>query len=239
MNISTSLICCDLSNISKDLDVIVEHEGFNWLHADFMDGHFVPRYGISPELIQALRKRYGNRVMIDSHMMVQDPYTYADVIAPYSDWYFLHYEAVIDPVRTLQMLKKKYPALKIGITFNLFTSDAVIEQIADYCVAEYCVGLVDGMMFMGISPGVLGTKSFPEIVKHRLEFVNFISPEIKTFVDGSVNYDTLLRYKNAGAYTVVSGSSAMFKSHPETEGMTREELINFNINKIKNTISNE
>ena len=34
MNISTSLICCDLSNISKDLDIIVEHEGFNWLHAD-------------------------------------------------------------------------------------------------------------------------------------------------------------------------------------------------------------
>ena len=45
MNISTSLICCDLSNISKDLDIIVEHEGFNWLHADFMDGHFVPSYG--------------------------------------------------------------------------------------------------------------------------------------------------------------------------------------------------
>ena len=231
MNISTSLICCDLSNISKDLDIIVEHEGFNWLHADFMDGHFVPRYGISPELIQALRKRYGNRVMIDSHMMVQDPYTYADVIAPYSDWYFFHYEAVTDPVRTLQMLRKKYPALKIGITFNLFTSDAVIEQIA-----EHCEGLVDGMMFMGISPGVLGTMSFPETIKRRLEFVKFTNPKIKTFVDGSVNYNTLLPYKNAGAHTVVSGSSAMFKSHTETEGMTREELINFNINKIKGII---
>ena len=231
MNISTSLICCDLSNISKDLDIIVEHEGFNWLHADFMDGHFVPRYGISPELIHALRKRYGNRVMIDSHMMVQDPYTYADVIAPYSDWYFFHYEAVTDPVRTLQMLKKKYPALKVGITFNLFTSDAVIEQIA-----EHSEKLVDGMMFMGISPGVLGTMSFPDTIKRRLEFVKFTNPEIKTFVDGSVNYNTLLPYKNVGAYTVVSGSSAMFKSHPETEGMTREELINFNINKIKGII---
>ena len=231
MNISTSLICCDLSNISKDLDIIVEHEGFNWLHADFMDGHFVPRYGISPELIQALRKRYGNRVMIDSHMMVQDPYTYADVIAPYSDWYFFHYEAVTEPVRTLQMLRKKYPILKIGITFNLFTSDAVIEQIA-----EHCEGLVDGIMFMGISPGVLGTMSFPETIKRRLEFVKFTNPEIKTFVDGSVNYNTLLPYKNAGAHRVVSGSSAMFKSHTETEGMTREELINFNINKIKGII---
>ena len=231
MNISTSLICCDLSNISKDLDIIVEHEGFNWLHADFMDGHFVPRYGISPELIQALRKRYGNRVMIDSHMMVQDPYTYADVIAPYSDWYFLHYEAVTDPVRTLQMLRKKYPDLKIGLTFNLFTPDAVIEQIA-----EHGEGVVDGMMFMGISPGVLGTKSFPETVQRRLEFVNLTNPEIKTFVDGSVNYDTLLPYKNAGAHTVVSGTSAMFKTPENSFGMTREEIINYNINKIKGII---
>lgn len=231
MNISTSLICCDLSNISKDLDIIVEHEGFNWLHADFMDGHFVPRYGISPELIQALRKRYGNRVKIDSHLMVQDPYTYADVIAPYSDWYFLHYEAVTDPVRTLQMLRKKYPDLKIGISFNLFTPDAVIEQIA-----EHSEGVVDGMMFMGISPGVLGTMSFPKTIQRRLEFVNLTNPEIKTFVDGSVNYDTLLPYKNAGAHTVVSGTSAMFKTPENSDGMTREEIINFNINKIKGII---
>jgi ribulose-phosphate 3-epimerase len=231
MNISTSLICCDLSNISKDLDIIVEHDGFNWLHADFMDGHFVPRYGISPELIQALRKRYGNRVFIDSHMMVADPYTYADVIAPYSDWYFFHYEAVTDPVRTLQMLRKKYPTLKIGVTFNLFTPDCVIEQIA-----RLHEGLVDGVMFMGISPGVLGTNSFPATVNRRLLMVQSANPNIKTFVDGSVNYNTLDLYKSSGAYTVVSGSSAMFKSHPETEGMTREELINFNINKIKGII---
>lgn len=231
MNISTSLICCDLANISKDLDVIVEHEGFNWLHADFMDGHFVPRYGISPELIQSLRKRYGNRVMIDSHMMVKDPFTYADVIAPYSDWYFLHYEAVSDPVRTLQMLRKKYPNLKIGLTFNLFTPDCVIEQIANNTQ-----GIVDGMMFMGISPGVLGTNSFPEIVNRRLQFVNNINKNIKTFVDGSVNYNTLKLYSDSGAYTVVSGSSAMFKITDETKDLSREDLIKYNINKIKNTI---
>lgn len=231
MNISTSLICCDLSNISKDLDIIVEHDGFNWLHADFMDGHFVPRYGISPELIQALRKRYGNRVFIDSHMMVADPYTYADVIAPYSDWYFFHYEAVTDSVRTLQMLRKKYPALKIGVTFNLFTPDCVIEQIA-----KMHEGLIDGVMFMGISPGVLGTNSFPSTVNRRLLMVQSANPNIKTFVDGSVNYNTLDLYKTSGAYTVVSGTSAMFKTPEKSDGMTREEIIIFNINKINSII---
>ena len=38
MNISTSLICCDLCNVENDIDLLLDN-GFNWLHADFMDGH--------------------------------------------------------------------------------------------------------------------------------------------------------------------------------------------------------
>ena len=89
---------------------------------------------------------------------------------------------------------------------------------------------------MGISPGVLGTNSFPEIVNRRLQFVNNINKNIKTFVDGSVNYNTLKLYSDSGAYTVVSGSSAMFKITDETKDLSREDLIKYNINKIKNTI---
>lgn len=233
MNISTSLICCDLSNISKDLDIIIEHKGFNWLHADFMDGHFVPRYGISPELIQSLRKRYGDRVKIDSHLMVSDPYTYADVIAPYSDWFFFHYEAVTDPMRTLQMLRKKYPNLKIGLVFSTLTPDIIIDDIL-----SYNEGMIDGVMFMGISPGVLGTKSFPDTVSRRLRIANDYYG-IKSFVDGSVNFDTMPIYKECGAYTLVCGSSSLFKVTDETKDLKREDLIEFNINKIKSVISNE
>jgi len=227
-NISTSLICCDLSNISNDIDVIIEHEGFNWLHADFMDGHFVPRYGISPELIQHLRKRYGNKVIIDSHLMVDDPYTYASVIAPYSDWYFFHYEAVKDPVRTLQMLRKEYKNLKIGVTFNLCTWPDVAIQL-------YNENLIDGVMFMGISPGVLGTMSFPNIVNDKIKYIRKHSDTLKIFIDGSVNYNTVKTYKDNGANVCVSGSSMMFKQH-EYEISDRRVLIAHNIDKIKNVI---
>lgn len=234
MNISTSLICTDLSDIKSDIDVIVEHEGFNWLHADFMDGHFVPRYGISPELIKSLRARYGKKIIIDSHLMVQDPYTYADVIAPYSDWFFFHYEAVTDPVRTLQMLRKKYPDLKIGLVFNVFTPDILIEDIL-----QYNEGLLDGVMFMGISPGVLGTSSFPQTVIRRLNTVSMSYPEIKTFVDGSVNFETVKLYKDCGAHTVVSGSSMIFKPNRGANDMkilSRAEQVAYNIEKIKMTL---
>ena len=225
MNISTSLICCDLCNIEKDIDLLLDN-GFNWLHADFMDGHFVPRYGISPELIQAVRRKYGNKVIIDSHLMTDDPFTYADVIAPYSDWYMFHYEAVKDPFRTLQMLRKKYPDLKIGLTFNLFTPDTTL----DYVLTNF-KDYIDGIMFMGISPGVLGTNSMPNVVEKRLSFVQANYPWCKTFVDGSVSFTSLDPYKNAGAYTVVCGSSTMYKGVGFDDNRVNDTIEN--INKIK------
>jgi ribulose-phosphate 3-epimerase len=228
MNISTSLICCDLSDIKKDIDLLLDN-GFNWLHADFMDGHFVPRYGISPELIQSLRRRYGNLVIIDSHMMVDDPYTYANVIAPYSDWYFFHYEAVKDPFRTLQMLRRDYPNLKIGLVFNLMTGTQFIDNVL-YNFKDY----IDGVMFMGISPGVLGTKSMPNVVENKLSFVQNYYPWCKTFVDGSVSWDTLKPYKDAGAHTVVCGSSTLYKGVGFDDN--RASMTIDNINKIKATL---
>lgn len=233
MKISTSVICCDLANLSQQLDVIIEHEDFNWLHLDFMDGHLVPRYGISPELIQSLRKRYGDRVIIDSHLMIEDPYSFASVIAPYSDWYIFHYEATKDPMRTLQMLRKEYPILNIGLAFNILTPTSVIAEIVQ---SAYSLGYLDGVMFMGISPGVLGTDSFATEVIYRIDFVKQILPKLSVFIDGSVRFDTVGKYSSLGADVCVTGSSMMFKRDSVTNGMSDADLINTNIQRIKDAV---
>lgn len=236
MKISTSLICCDLSCITNQLDYIIDHENFNWLHLDFMDNLFVPRLGISPELVQSLRKRYGNRVVIDSHLMVKDPYSLAPVIAPYSDWYIFHYEATTDPMRTLQMLRKEYPILNIGLAFNILTPISVIAEIVE---SAYSLGYLDGVMFMGISPGVLGTDSFVAEVLHRIDFVKQILPKLYVFIDGSVKFDTVGGYAALGADVCVSGSSMMFKRDSVTNGMSDAELINTNIKRIEDAINDK
>lgn len=233
MKISTSVICCDLANLAPQLDIIIEHEDFNWLHLDVMDGHLVPRLGISPELIQSLRKRYGDRVVIDSHLMVKDPYSVADVIAPYSDWYIFHYEATIDPMRTLQMLRKNYPKLKIGLAFNILTP---ASSIADLIDTAHTLGYLDGAMFMGISPGVLGTDSFIPEVKQRIKLVKSVSPDVYIFIDGSVKFGSVGDYAALGADVCVSGSSMMFKKDSVTENLNTADLINTNIKRIKDAI---
>ena len=217
--ITASLICMDLSDIKTDIDTLLDN-GVNWLHADFMDNTFVPRLGISPELIQWIRKRYGKNVNIDSHLMVQNPYDCVDVIAPFSDWVFFHYEATPDPVRILQKIDKVSMANK-GIAYNLGTpfENELIET-----------GLVDGVMFMGISPGVLGTLSWPNIIKNRISDFKHFSDETKIFVDGGVSFKSL---GYLGADKLVCGSSTLFKIDEETKGLTRPEMIKHNIRRIE------
>lgn len=236
MKISTSVICCDLANLAQQLDIIIEHEDFNWLHLDVMDNLFVPRLGISPELIQSLRKRYGNRVIIDSHLMVKDPYSLAPVIAPYSDWYIFHYEATSDPMRTLQMLRKNYPKLKIGLAFNILTPMSIVDEVISVANA---LGYLDSVMFMGISPGVLGTDSFTSEVLNRIELTKHNLPDVKIFIDGSVKFDTVGLYTKLGADICVSGSSMMFKKDSLTENMNTDDLIETNIRRIKDAINDK
>lgn len=229
MNISTSVICMNMANVCGDIELILKAANgdprFNWFHLDVMDGHFVPRLGISPELIRDIKTTFPE-VHIDSHLMIDDPFTYVDVIAPYSDWIVYHYEAVTDPVRTLQKIRKTWPNVKVGLAINLATvfNPEVIK-------------LFDGVMFMGISPGVLGTNSYPEIVKGKIA----MTPNHKHyFVDGSVNFNTIKDYRLINPNgTLVCGSSTMFKKDEFTENLNREDLVAYNINRIKDALGCE
>lgn len=227
MNISTSLICMNMSQVDRDIERILKESNgddrFKWLHADFMDGHFVPRLGISPELIRDIKKEFP-QVHIDSHLMIADPFTYVDVIAPYSDWIVYHYEAITDPIRTLQKIRKMWPNIKIGLAINLATvfNPEILE-------------LFDGVMFMGISPGVLGTNSYPAIVSKKIKNC----PNNKHyFVDGSVNFNTIREYNYINTNgTLVCGSSTMFKIDEFTKKLNRDELVSYNIKRIKDALS--
>lgn len=234
--ITASLICMDLSDIKTDIDTLLDN-GINWVHADFMDNTFVPRLGISPELIQWIKKRYGDNIHIDSHLMVQNPYDCIDVIAPFSDWIFFHYEAVPDPVRILQKIDRVSMANK-GIAYNIGTD-----------TNEFLINtkLVNGVMFMGISPGVLGTRSWPEILKNKIVQHRCMvgHNDIPVFLDGGINFNSIGEltkdlnvmfgpYK--GADKVICGSSTLFKIDEATELMDRDQMIKYNIKRIEEVL---
>ena len=221
--LTASLICMDMTDIKSDIDTLLDN-GIYRLHADFMDGNFVPRLGVSPELIQWIRKRYGHNVEIDSHLMVQNPYDCIDVIAPFSDWVFFHYEATPDPVRILQKIGRVSHAKK-GVAYNLATP-------VDHTLQD--MGLIDGYLLMGISPGFLGTGCWPSTVLHKIHELSKGAWELlPVFVDGGVRFSTLRDFYKTNATKMVCGSSTLFNIDEATELMDRDQMIKYNIERIK------
>lgn len=222
--ITASLICMDLTDLKSSLDTLLDN-GINQVHADFMDNNFVPRLGVSPELIRWIKKRYGDKIKVDSHLMVKDPISCIDVIAPCSDFLFFHYEAVSDPTRVLQYLRKNYPDLKIGVAYNLSSQvNSAFQKM----------GLIDGFLLMGISPGVLGTNSYPEIVREKIKAISSNSfPSLPIYIDGSVNFQTISDYTSVHNVKIVCGNSTLFKAPTPFDYLSDKLLIECNVNKIK------
>ncbi len=239
LKFSTSLICCDLSDIKSDLDTLLDlPDEFHYLHADFMDGQFVPRYGISPELIQWIKKRYGQNFEIDSHLMTKTPTEYINAIAPSSAEITFHVEAVTDPLRVYQMIHDfgGYYDKEIFFGTNVFTDLFPIYEAVENVRAR------KNFLFMGISPGVLGSKSFPNHVYHNLNILNENASKYNVIIDGGVNFESIKMYKKfasvAKCIKCVCGNSTIFHQTEDTANLSRKELIRHNASKILKSMEN-
>lgn len=226
-NISVSLICLDPLNLERDVSFLIK-KGIHNFHADFMDNTLVPRLGISPETIQQLKKKFGKEINIDSHLMVKNPERCLDVIAPYSDWISIHYESQEDPLRVVQVIKKKYSETKVAIAFDVFTPTS--RWVCD------CQD-VDGVLLMGISPGVLGTNHYEDIVKSKiieLRYNNWFTKPI--FIDGAVSFNSISKYKTENL-VLVCGSSTVLKGIDFSNSQDiNSQIIDKNIKELQKCI---
>jgi len=73
--LAASLICADPLNLGKDIEQIND-ASLDFIHFDVMDGSFVSRYGLYPEILVELKKK--TKIPVDVHMMVDDPEIYID-----------------------------------------------------------------------------------------------------------------------------------------------------------------
>ena len=70
-----------------------------------MDGNFVPRYGLFPEILKSIKKNK-DCPKVTTHMMVQNPEDYIELFADYgSDYYNFHLESTKHPHRIIKKIQ--------------------------------------------------------------------------------------------------------------------------------------
>ena len=207
IKIAASLICADPINLENDLNSLVEGQA-DLIHFDVMDGSFVPRYGLYPEILKKLREN-GIMTPVDVHMMVDNPEDYIELFANAgADYFNFHVESCNHPHRVIKKIIEA--GMKPGIALNPDTSLSCLDWI---------IQDIEMVVLMTINPGIVGHKFIPEMlekIKSLRDLANKKNPSLIIELDGGVTPETIPSMINAGADALVCGNGTIFRPHEDT-----------------------
>ncbi|MCD6274123.1 MAG: ribulose-phosphate 3-epimerase [Deltaproteobacteria bacterium] len=215
--IAPSILSADFSKLGEEIKA-VEKAGADWIHADVMDGHFVPNITIGPFIVKAVRNI--TELPIDVHLMIEEPDRYIpDFIKAGANWISVHAEASVHLHRTIQFIKEA--GVRAGVALNPATPLSSIEGLLED---------LDYVVVMSVNPG-FGGQSFIRSSLDKLRRLRTMIQDrgLATLIqiDGGVSRDTIEEISLAGVDSFVTGS-ALFGSpdYNDTISYFREKTKN-------------
>jgi ribulose-phosphate 3-epimerase len=194
-----SLLAADPSRLREQALEVVE-AGARALHVDVMDGRFVAPHGFRPETVAMLRDALGDEVLLDVHLMVEQPERYLPAFADAgADLITVHVETCTDlePVRAA--------GVHVGIAICPSTPLQALDGLGD---------AVDLVLCMTVAPGY-GGQRFIEVSPARVGMLAALhGPELRIEVDGGINAETGRACADAGAHLLVAGSAIFEAASP-------------------------
>ncbi|HHP7234650.1 MAG TPA: ribulose-phosphate 3-epimerase [Desulfobacterales bacterium] len=200
--IAPSILSADFTRLGDEVQAVAQ-AGADWIHADVMDGHFVPNITFGPMVVEAVRRV--TDLPIDVHLMIENPDRYiAEFASAGADWISVQVETCPHLNRTVQFIRDR--GAKAGVVLNPATSLDTVEWILD---------AVDYVLIMSVNPG-FGGQSFIanslDKIRRLRKTIDQRGLQVLIEVDGGVNSDTIYEVARAGADVFVAGS-AIFGSN--------------------------
>jgi len=197
IRIAPSILSADFAALGEEIRK-VEEAGAHLIHADVMDGHFVPNITIGPPVVKSIRK--ATKLPLDVHLMISDPDKYIPAFVDAgADMLTVHAEATIHLDRTLNFIRSRN--------------------------VEHAVALADMLLIMTVNPGFGGQAFIPytvEKIREARQLIENRNYRCVIEVDGGIDTDTVPDVVRAGAEVLVAGS-AIFHS-PEPARKIKEML---------------
>ncbi|KAA6311283.1 Ribulose-phosphate 3-epimerase [termite gut metagenome] len=203
--IAPSILSVDFANLAENIEMINRSEA-DWIHADIMDGVFVPNISFGFPVLKSIVKL--SKKPLDVHLMIVNPEKFIpEVKALGASIMNVHYEACTHLHRVLQQIREA--GMQPAITINPATPVCLLKDI----IQDVYMVLV-----MSVNPGFSGQKFIEHSVEKVNELRNLIeSTNSKTLieVDGGINVETGARLMAAGANVLVAGSTIFKAENPE------------------------
>lgn len=205
MEFAPSLMCLDYLELKNQL--LALNSRVDRFHVDFMDGHYCKNVTLSPDLVRAMR-RVTTRPM-DVHFMATDPTDWIPMFAEIGCEYLSPHAEVINvqAYRVFDLIRSL--GSKPGIVLNPATP---LDFIKHY------LNRIDMLTIMTVDVGFAGQKFIPEMLDKIREAKRLKEENGYTYiiqVDGSCNEKTYKQLYEAGAESLIVGSSGLFNLDPD------------------------
>jgi ribulose-phosphate 3-epimerase len=214
IEIAPSILASNFAKLGDEIRA-VEQGGADVIHVDVMDGHFVPNISIGIPVVTSLRK--ATQLPLDVHLMIERPEKYIDdFVKAGANRVLVHQEATVHLDRALAMIREL--GAEAGAAINPATPIAMLAEILDK---------VDTVLVMSVNPGFGGQQFIPgafEKIRQLNQWRARYNLEFRIEVDGGVDAENAAELAQAGANTLVAGTSIFHTPDPAAAARQMRKL---------------